>query len=194
MSFLALVLTACVPVLSSPKVEDSGGTSTGGYDLPENGWPKTAPPAGLEGQGYAVGDVLEDFRMPDQQWETTTLWQFYGNVILVDISTMWCSPCQAIAVDVQGTADDFRDEGFVYVTVLAQDMGSTPPDQAELNLWADSFGINEPVLSDQDGWYVGAVPSATFPGLMVVGRDMTVVARDIPASDEAIRTAIEAAL
>ena len=194
MSVLALLLTACVPVLYSKDGADSSATDAGGYDLPENGWPQAAPPAGLEGQGYAVGDVLEDFRMPDQRWETTSLWQFYGNVVLVDISTMWCSPCQAIAVDVQGTADAYRDEGFVYVTVLAQDLGSSPPDQGELVQWADYFGIREPVLSDQAGWYVGAIPVATFPGLVVVGRDMTVVARDIPANDEAIRAAIEAAL
>ncbi len=189
-----LWLVACVPVLHSPDADDSGATNTGGYVLPDNAWPQSAPPADLEGDGYGVGEVLIDFRMPDQHGDTTSLWQFYGNVILVDISTMWCSPCQEIAGDVQATADDYRDEGFAYVTVLAQDLGSDAPDQEELNTWADYFGIVEPVLSDQDAWYVGAVPTATFPGLLVVGRDMTVVARDIAANDAAIRAAIEAAL
>lgn len=185
-----LFLPACVPVLHSPDATKTGSE----YVLPENTWTQAQPPAELEAGGYGVGDVIEDFAMPDQFWDTTTLWQFYGNVILLDVSTMWCSPCQDIAAEVQATADDYRDEGFVYVTVLAQDMGSDPPDQDELNQWGDFFSIAEPILSDQEGWYEGAVPSNTFPGILVVGRDLHITARDIAPNDEAIRAAIEAAL
>lgn len=187
-------MAGCVPVLESPDGADSGVTPGGGYLMPVNTWPKAEPPAGLDGEGFGVGEVIVDFRLPDQHGDTTSLYQFYGSVVLLDISTMWCAPCQAIAGDVQATADDYRPEGFVYVTVLAQDLGTDPPDQAELNQWADYFGIAEPVLSDVDGYYEDALPSDTFPGLLVIGRDMRIVARDLQPTDEAIRAAIEAAL
>jgi thiol-disulfide isomerase/thioredoxin len=174
-------------VLESPKGEDLCANQ-------DNAWVHGEPPVTLEGEGYGVGEVIEDFCAPDQFAESVQLHQFYGNVVLLDISTMWCAPCQEIAPDVQPTADDYRDQGFVYVTLLAQDLGSDPPDQAELQYWGDSFGIDEPILSDQEGYYSSIVDGAGFPGILVLGRDMRVVTRDIAAVDADIRAAIEAAL
>jgi thiol-disulfide isomerase/thioredoxin len=193
MKLLPLLLApACVPVLETP-ASDKGGEDA--CSTAENDWPRGEEPVGLEAEGYDVGEVAPDFVMLDQHAEPTCLWQFHTYVVLLDISTMWCAPCQQIAADVQATADDYRDEDFVYVTVLAQDLGTDPPDTAELNEWSEYFGIAEPILSDEQGWYTSAIPgNPTFPQVMVIGRDLRVSARDIAPDDAAIRAAIEDAL
>ena len=180
------LLAACAP----PRLYSADG------DLPENGWDKgSPPPAELEGEGFGVGQVLPDLRLLDQHGEETATWQWYGMVVAIDVSTMWCGPCRGLAAEVDATWADYRDQGFMYLTLLPQDQAGEVPDNADLNAWADQFGITAPVLSDDEGWSYQIVPDNTYPRIMIVGRDMRVLVDQVtPAEDTAIRAAIEAAL
>lgn len=183
---IALVLTlACIPVLETPGGADDGGD----WLAPENRWPSATPPADLRGEGYARGDILPDFRMLDQFGDEVALWQFYGRAVVVDISTMWCSPCQELAATVQETADAYDD--LTYLTVLPQDLEYDVPAVDELLDWADAFDIEEPVLADGEGWSAGVVSDDQYPAILVVDRDMRVHERVSPISDETIRDSVE---
>lgn len=188
---LWVTLAACVPVLTSP-----GGADDGPWEAPENTWPLAAPPADLEGQGFETGQVLPDFRGMDQNGDEVSLWQFYGLVWVLDISTMWCSPCQALAQDVQATADEYADEGFVYVTVFPEDVDGDSedpvvPDVEDLQDWSEYFGIDQPLLSDAEGYSYGVVTDNTFPALFVIDRDLKIGARVSTTTDAAVRAAVE---
>lgn len=185
-----LAIVGCIPVLESPAGDDSG--ASGVFSCPENGWVRADPPSGLTGTGSSTGDTIPDFQMTDQHGDAVCLYQFYSHPVLLDISTMWCAPCRDIAGDVQATADAYKDQGLVYLTVLAQDLGTDPPDQDELNQWADYYGIVEPVLSDANAYYQQVMSEPYgFPGLFLLGPDMRILERDIIANDENIRNAIE---
>jgi thiol-disulfide isomerase/thioredoxin len=191
------LLAACAP----PRLYSADGDlpevgSGSDWEAPENGWDKgSPPPAELEGEGFGVGQVLPDLRLLDQHGEETATWQWYGMVVAIDVSTMWCGPCRGLAAEVDATWADYRDQGFMYVTLLPQDQAGEVPDNADLNAWADQFGISAPVLSDDEGWSYQIVPDNTYPRIMIVGRDMRVLVDQVtPAEDTAIRAAIEAAL
>lgn len=189
--FLATLL-ACVPHLYTDDTAGDGGDGT--WQAPVNSWYTGQPPSGLEGEGCDAGEVVPDFRLLDQHGDEVSLWQFYGLVTVIDISALWCKPCRELAATVQTTADEFRDEGMVYLTVLPQDMGSSPPDQAELNQWGDYFGITEPILSDDQDWYKCVVPAEdAFPAVIVTDRAMQ-SSGPISATDAAIVAAVEARL
>lgn len=182
---MTLLLTlACAPQLYSD------GPSV--WVAPENTWPATEElPEEFKGEGFSVGEVVPELVAIDQNGDEFSLWQFYGQVVILDISTMWCAPCQELAKEVDETWKHYEDDGLMYLTVLPQDLDGNPPSVAELNEWTDGFGITAPVVSDDKDWYRGAVPGNTFPQLMVVGRDMRVYARDIPASDPEIRAVVD---
>jgi thiol-disulfide isomerase/thioredoxin len=189
---LFLCLVGCVPVLTTPP---GAGDDTGGdWVVPSNSWGVEIPPDDLEGEGLAEGEVAPDFRLDDQFGAEVSLWQFYGSVIVLDVSTMWCSPCQKLARGAQAIADAYRDQGFVYVTLLSQDLGSDVPDQAELQSWGDSFDLTEPILADNAGYSDQVVPDGAFPGVLLIGRDMRVIGEIDPATDETIIAAVEDAL
>ena len=126
--------------------------------------------------------------------DQVSLWQFYGNVILLDISTMWCGPCQQIARHVDETWNDYRDEGFVYLTVLPEDTEKNLADTDDLNEWAEAFDINAPILADHEGYGYAVEPTQQWPVLMLIDRKMTIVADRLTPSDEAVRDAIESEL
>lgn len=185
----SLFMLGCVPNLTSPDAGDSGATDWVG---PENGWPASAPPAGLQAEGYAVGQVMPDFRLMDQHGDEVALWQFYGSVVVIDISTMWCGPCVALAKEVTETWHDYQDQGFMYLTLLPENDQGQVPDLADLQRWASDHEIEAPVLSDGIGRSYELAPDAAYPRVYVLDRSMRVaVDRVNPVSDAVIRAAVE---
>lgn len=188
----ALGSAGCVPVLTSPE-----GTldSSSVWVAPTNGWPLAQPPADLEEEGFSEGEVPPDMRLMDQNGQEVSLWQFYGSVVVVDVSTMWCGPCKALAAGVDETWLEYKDQGFMYLTVLPEDNVGEIPDQADLNEWATTYEITAPVLSDDQGYSYIIEPSGSYPTVMVLDRDMRVAEDRVePAEDATVRTVVEALL
>ncbi len=189
---LLALLVACTPHLYSPPDTGSGEWS---WDAPDNGWSMGEPPQGLEGDGWHVGDVVPDFRLMDQFGAEVSLWQFYGQVIVLDHSTYWCAVCQTLAQDVDETWLEFADDGFMYITLLSQDNEGAVPTVDVLQSWADYFGITAPVLADDAGIAAQVVGAEGFPRLQLIGRDMRLLNDQIvPTDDAQIRTEVQAAL
>ncbi len=187
-----LFLAACTPHLYSPV--DSGETEWS-WEAPENGWATGAPPEGLVGEGYNVGEVVPDFLLMDQHGDMVSLWQFYGQVIVLDHSTFWCAVCQDLAWDVDHTWLEYADQGFMYLTLLSQDDNGEVPDIAVLQEWADYFGITAPVLADDAGIADIVVGAEGFPRLQVIDREMRMANDQItPTTDAQIRQEVEALL
>lgn len=179
----------CVPRLYT---EDGGQSQV--WLPPENSWPLSEPPAGLTPQGFAAGQVVPDLRLMDQHGAEVSLWQFHGRIVVLDISTMWCAPCQELATGTEETTHQFEGEAFVYLTVLQEDVESEPPDLEDLTLWAEEFGITSPILADGAKTTGPAVQQGQFPAVLLIGRDLTVIERVNPADDPSVRAAVADAL
>jgi thiol-disulfide isomerase/thioredoxin len=180
----------CVPVLES-------GEKDSAWEAPENSWPMGEPPAELDDDGFEQGDVARDLRMLDQNGEEVSLWQFYGMVVLLDISAEWCAPCRNLAEETQETQDDYEDQGFIYLTLLGEDnQGDTPVSEAVLDLWAEDFGLTTPVVSDLVDHRTELVgyPTSSYPRILVIDRAMTVAVDNVIPQDSEVRNAIESVL
>ena len=191
----SMLLAGCTPELTTP-----GGVDevVGDYVAPENSWKVCdTPPAGLEGEGFSKGEVIPDVRGLDQFGDEVSLWQFHGCVVAVDISTGWCGPCRLLAQEVDEVQHDYDSQGFVYVTLMPENEGGTPPEPVDLMDWSEDWEVSGPIVGDQVGWSYEVVPagSGTFPAVLVVGRDGVITNDGVtPTEDSAIRSAIEAAL
>jgi thiol-disulfide isomerase/thioredoxin len=116
-------------------------------------------------------------------------------LVIIDISTLWCSPCQDLAMEVEDTYEAYASQGFEYITVLPEDLEYEVPDTAELNQWVDAFGLTRPVLADDQAWAEVLVPAGGYPRILLIGRDMRVLNPEIiPPTDARIREVVEAAL
>lgn len=186
--FATLVISGCIPHLTSENPVDPGDWS---WETPVNSWEVTPPPKGTVGVGYQVGQIVPDFRLVDQFGQEVSLWQFYGKVILFDISTVWCGPCQALAETTNETWLDYQDEGFVYVTILQEDIENNPPDSADIQGWVDLFNITSPVLADPDKATAGALQNGQYPAVLTIDRKMKVAERLSSTDDDSVRSAIE---
>jgi len=117
------------------------------------------------------GDHPCNFTLKDQDNNDVSLYDFYGDTIVLDFSAMWCAPCRAAASEVQEVKDSYASEGFAYLTVLIDNMEGEGPSVSECKDWADTYGISEPVLAgdrsliDQSavsGWPLEAWPTFYF--------------------------------
>ena len=192
----SLLSLGCTPILTTPGRGDDSGTEASDWSAPENTWSSSSPPPGLVGEGWQRDQVIPDVRLMDQHGDEVSLWQFYGSVVLLDVSTMWCSPCAELADEVDTTWHDYEDQGFIYVTMLPQDVAGQVPDQADLQTWASDHSITAPILSNDQGHSDQIVPpGAAYPRLLLIDRSSTVLIEDIqPAEDATIRSSIESAL
>ena len=90
-----VVTTGCGNTLPD---DDDSATVTVTVDNP------TAPepdPITWEDCGGYVGDHPCDFTFSDQDGNDWNLYDHYGDVLLLDFSTMWCYYCKVSAADVQ---------------------------------------------------------------------------------------------
>lgn len=205
---LVATMAACAPHLYTDggigNTDDVSGDDTDVWTAPSNSWKAGAPPVGLRGEGMDVGDVALDIHGTDQFGAPVSLWQFYGDVVLFDISTLWCGPCRELAADAEAVYQEYKDQGFTYITVITESTTSAPPTTEELGEWAkfpaqndDPYDlITSPIIADPDGesGTIEAVHAGSYPVALVIGRDMRIVERLEPVADGTIKAGIEDAL
>jgi thiol-disulfide isomerase/thioredoxin len=150
LSVLLAALAGCVPVLESG---DLGPHEP--WAAPDNGWPVGTPPEDLRGEGFYVGQVIPDFRLVDQYGDTVSMWQFHGQVVVVDVSTMWCGPCRELARHAEPLYQEYVDAGLIYVTVLPENVHGGEPTVDDLGLWADQYDLTSPVVADPGKAWAG---------------------------------------
>lgn len=164
-AWIFLLILGCIPDIPGPAlVEDSAG--------------------------YEKGEVVPDFTLIDQHGEEVTLSEFEGSVVVLDVSTMWCVPCQKLSAHTEALYQERINDDFMYLTLLQEDVNTAPPTIENLNQWADSFGITAPVLADGDK-SVAAVIDGTYPAVLVIDRDMTVHERVNPVDDALLREVLD---
>ena len=135
---------------------------------------------------------MPDFRLVDQHGDTVSMWQFYGQVVLLDVSTMWCSPCQELGKTTQETWEYYADNGFIYLTVLQENVEGGEPTLEEVNMWVESFDIEQPVLADGDKKGTGdAIRQGQYPAILVIDRDLRIVERVTEPTDAAVHDALD---
>ena len=185
---------ACyIPVLETPK--DTAPQTD--WMPPDNRWPSSSPPANTQGEGFDAGQIISDYAFFDQYGDEVSLWQFYGNIVLFDISAEWCAPCKILAEEIEATQNDYHDRGFVYVSYIAEANSNLDPvDTSVLMHWATDHSIESaPVLGSENDLRPLLVPTYAYPRLILIGRNLKVIEPDIfPQNDQTIRQKILEAL
>ncbi len=142
---------------------------------PESPWPF----ATWDECSQEVGAHPCNFTLKDQSDEEVSLYDFYGNVIVLDLSAMWCGPCRMAGADVQATVERFAEHDVKYITVLIDNLQGRPPSLLDVQSWANDLGITtEPVLQGSRDFLSAdptiGYPLESWPTFILITKDMKV--------------------
>ena len=170
-----LILIGCSGCEPTPASEDVSVSDVDTTTEPE---PEPSPIT-WEDCGGDIGDHACDFTFSDQDGNDWNLYEHYGDIVVLDFSTMWCHYCQVAASHAQTMQDTYGNDGVLWVTVLVDDINGDEVDASDLDLWVDTYGIlTAPVLAGdrsivdltaEDGY-----PLASWPTFVIVNREMEI--------------------
>lgn len=152
---------------------------------------------GLQG-GVGVGDRLPRRTGRDQFGDIVDLYDFanQGVPVVIDISALWCAPCQGMALWLEDGVDPAPDVfGFdryenvqeavengelLWVTVMAQGAGAgSQADQSTVEEWAESFPQPEiAVVTDRTQSLTLWSQTQAFPSLLLLDESLRIEAWD----------------
>jgi len=197
-------LLGCLTYRGSGDDDDSGDDDSDdddddgvGQHGPDNTWfhaAADAVPAGLEGTGYLVGDTAYNFTLMDQYGDEVELYQFYGQVVLLDVFAEWCGPCVTHAPTGEEIWQDVQDRGVTILAMMQQNADGSPAETPEdAARWADRFDLTHAVLADPTGnANQFQVIGGGFPTYPLIGPDMTVIYQDVfPPSLDLLTSVLE---
>jgi peroxiredoxin len=161
---------ACVPVLvlalpiAGCNADDDEGLAFGVAPL--------APAAcSDEPAGREVGDLAEDFELSDQEGRLVRLSDYCGDVIDIQTGSMWCPGCQTEAARLNEQYATWQDQGFVILSILAEDVHGEPVTAEALQAWVDTYDLTTPVLGDPDGHVIHRYFTHEGSRELLIGRD-----------------------
>ena len=136
---------------------------------------------GVMGTTLAIGEAFPNFTTFDQKGNDVELYQFYGSVILLDFSAVWCGPCNAVAEDAAEMWETYRDDGFVMIHAMTGDNQDNPPSLEVVERWAYVYGLDFPVLGGTvpgdtySALYYAGLSSGSIPYFVLLDQDMNIV-------------------
>ena len=203
--FIAALLTSCTAAELKTK---TNGIDTGAL----SGAAEQKEPVGViaadDCQQIDIGDKACNFLLTDQNGKTWELYDYEGQVIMLDFSASWCYPCQLAAEHTQALQDEYADDGVQVVTILID--GPTPgeePTEYDIDRWVSTHNITTaPVLQgsrakmldSQDGTV--AIPGVTgyllnaYPTYIYIGKDLKFYAGHVGYSEEYVKLKIQEGL
>jgi thiol-disulfide isomerase/thioredoxin len=135
--------------------ETAGSDPEACWSVP-SGWPQCLARAeadGLEAEGWRKGKVPPNWTMTDQFGETLQFHQFYGMVVIVDVSSGWCGPCNQSASVAEPFYLEHKDDGVLLVHLMVENWYENDADVAFLGEWAEAHGLSFPVVLEEEGVY-----------------------------------------
>ena len=115
-----------------------------------------------------AGGKAPDFSVRDVDGRTVSLSDHSDKVVVISFWATWCTPCKAEMPHLQAMYDQYKDQGFVVLSVSVDEARNEPQVKAMARAGSYTF----PVLLDQDASVVTLYnPRKSVPFSVVIDRD-----------------------
>lgn len=132
--------------------------------------------------GTKLNDIAINFTAKDQNGKDVSLNDFYGKVILINLSADWCGPCRQEATHLESLFSEYKQRGFQIISAL------TSGDPSE---WAKEYGLSFPVLDDNNMAIWNLYGEGSVPLNIVLDRTNVIRYKRAGYSESEIRNIIE---
>ena len=89
---------------------------------------------------YNGGDHICNFRLPTAADTADEIYEHYGEIIVIDLSSMWCGPCQQAADAINDIKE--RVGGVEWITIIIENEAGRIPSSYDGQRWGNAFGLD----------------------------------------------------
>ena len=194
MALLAVPLLSCSPGAQNPLDQDTVDDEDT-LDQEEIEEVVYDPGVDWETCGSAEGDNPCNIIAIDHNGDEFDLYTNYGSLIVLDLSAMWCGPCNSAGAHAQEVQDRYAAEDLIYVTVLVENSHGVPPTTDDIQDWATMYGnTTSPVIPGDRGMLVssgGSWDLTSWPTFFYMDRELVIRDVDKGYSGEEVLYSIE---
>jgi len=121
--------------------------------------------AGTAITGSEVQEIATNFSAKNQNSQDVSLYDFHGQVILIDFTADWCGPCREKAETAEQFYQKYKDKGFIYILIVIE---------GDPAIWAYTYGLTFPVLNDNSQTIYNIYRKTSIPLPHVLDRNCTI--------------------
>jgi len=132
--------------------------------------------------GSKLGEIATDFTARDQNRQNVSLYDFFGKVILINLSADWCGPCRQEAGHLGTLFNQYKDRDFQIITILTSGDPLT---------WAKEYNLTFPVLDDNNKTIWNIYGEGFVPLNIVVDHNCLIRYKKAGYSESEIKSIIE---
>jgi thiol-disulfide isomerase/thioredoxin len=127
---------------------------------------------------YNGGDHICNFRLPTAADTADEIYPHYGEIIVIDLTSMWCGPCQQAAGDVNDIKE--KVEGVKWITIIIENEAGLSPSSSDGRRWGNAFELDY-----EDIWLgsrsnidiyngISGFPSQGWPYFVILDADLRI--------------------